>query len=555
MAKWRGRGDDVSKGDILPKGHLKTEAPLADCHANAAQLSYDGYTVPLSGSQSSNARNVKMTTVDQATETARRLHGELAAMRKQIANEAEATLENWTPAINREEFLPSAENLARYLAFRKMDSRALQEGLSSLGLSSLGRCESRVLPSIDSVLATLARIAGIKGQPYPDASDMESGSDRLLAHQSAIFGSDPDGPATRIMATLPTEAASEPELMRKLIANGADCMRINCAHDSAEIWEQMIEHIHTAASELKRDVRIDMDLGGPKIRLEKVSKEAKNRLMRGDRFILTDAISEKSGLAEATLSYETLLDTLAPGDDVWINDGKIGARVVEKDGRRVKLKIFNAREKGEKLKPRKGVNLPGVEITVPALTGEDIGNLDFVARNADIIGFSFVQTPEDVRALHTEVQKRCQPGRLPALMLKIETPLAVRNLPRLIVQAGGLMPVAVMIARGDLAVELGLERLSEMQEQILWICEAAHVPVVWATQVLDSMVHDGAPTRAETTDAAMSQRAECVMLNKGPHLAKAVAFLDRVLHRMDRHQSKKSPLLGPLKSWQEPQLL
>ena len=94
-----------------------------------------------------------------------------------------------------------------------------------------------------------------------------------------------------------------------------------------------------------------------------------------------------------------------------------------------------------------------------------------------------------------------------------------------------------------------------MQEQILWICEAAHVPVVWATQVLDSMVHDGAPTRAETTDAAMSQRAECVMLNKGPHLAKAVAFLDRVLHRMDRHQSKKSALLGPLKSWQEPQLL
>ena len=448
-----------------------------------------------------------MTTVDQATETARQLHGQLAAMRKKIAEEADLTLENWMPAIIREEFLPSARNLAHNLAFRKTDSRALQEGLSSLGLSSLGRCESRVMPAIDSVLATLARIAGISGHPYPDPVDMDSGSVRLLAHQSAIFGTDPDGPATRIMATLPTEAASEPDLVRKLIANGADCMRINCAHDSAEVWEQMIGHIHAAAAELKRDVRIDMDLGGPKIRIEKVSKEAKNRLMRGDKFILTDAISENSGLAEAMLSYETLIDRLAPGDDVWINDGKIGARVVEKDGRRVTLKIFNAREKGERLKPRKGVNLPGVEITVPALTSEDIGNLDFVCRNAGIIGYSFVQTPEDVRALHAEVEKRCPPDRLPALLLKIETPLAVRNLPRLIVQAGGLMPVAVMIARGDLAVELGLERLSEMQEQILWICEAAHVPVVWATQVLDSMVHNGAPTRAETTDAAMSQRA------------------------------------------------
>lgn len=493
--------------------------------------------------------------VDQATETARRLHSDLTAMRKQIADEAEVTLVNWRDSIVRDEFLASASNLAHYLAFRKMDSRFLQEGLSSLGLSSLGRCESRVMPAIDSVLATLARIAGIDGHPYPDPVEMEFGSARLVEHQSAIFGSDPDGPATRIMATLPTEAGSEPELVRKLIANGADCMRINCAHDSVEIWEQMISHIHAAASELKRDVRIDMDLGGPKIRLEKVSKEAKKRLMRGDKFILTDKISEKSGLAEATLSYGTLLDRLAPGDDVWINDGKIGARVVEKDGRKVTLKIFNAREKGEKLKPRKGVNLPGVEITVPALTREDIGNLDFVTKNADIIGFSFVQTPEDVRALHDEMSKRSNGDRLPALMLKIETPLAVRNLPRLIVQAGGLMPVSVMIARGDLAVELGLERLSEMQEQILWICEAAHVPVVWATQVLDSMVHDGAPTRAETTDAAMSQRAECVMLNKGPHLAKTVAFLDRVLHRMDRHQSKKSALLGPLKSWQEPQLL
>jgi pyruvate kinase len=112
-----------------------------------------------------------------------------------------------------------------------------------------------------------------------------------------------------------------------------------------------------------------------------------------------------------------------------------------------------------------------------------------------------------------------------------------------------------MIARGDLAVEIGPGRLSEVQEQILWICEAAHVPVVWATQVLERLVKDGAASRGEATDAAMGQRAECVMLNKGPHQVEAIAFLDDVLRRMDRHQHKKAARLAPLGSWSQPQTL
>lgn len=238
-----------------------------------------------------------------------------------------------------------------------------------------------------------------------------------------------------------------------------------------------------------------------------------------------------------------------------MDDGKLGARVVAREGNRAALPVTRAKPKGYKLKPEKGVNLPGVELAIPALTKEDIAHLDFVAAHSDIIGYSFVQTPEDVRCLIGELEKRIKGRPLPALMLKIETPLAVRNLPRLIVQAGGHLPVAVVIARGDLAVEIGLERLSEIQEEILWLCEAAHVPVVWATQVLENLVKEGMATRTETTDAAMAQRAECVMLNKGPHLVKAVSFLDRILRRMDRHQNKKSSRLGPLKSWQGPQPL
>jgi pyruvate kinase len=109
--------------------------------------------------------------------------------------------------------------------------------------------------------------------------------------------------------------------------------------------------------------------------------------------------------------------------------------------------------------------------------------------------------------------------------------------------------VGVMIARGDLAVEAGYERLAEVQEEILWLCEAAHLPVIWATEVLDQLARTGQPSRAEVSDAAMAQQAECVMLNKGPHVDTAIVVLDDILRRMSGHQRKKTPQLRPLRSW------
>ncbi len=135
------------------------------------------------------------------------------------------------------------------------------------------------------------------------------------------------------------------------------------------------------------------------------------------------------------------------------------------------------------------------------------------------------------------------------LILKIETRRGFEHLPELLFEALAGPAAGVMIARGDLAVECGFERLAEVQEEILWACEAAHMPVVWATQVLESLAKKGLPSRAEITDAAMGERAECVMLNKGPHILEAMRTLDDVLRRMQDHQSKKRPLLRALKSW------
>jgi len=204
----------------------------------------------------------------------------------------------------------------------------------------------------------------------------------------------------------------------------------------------------------------------------------------------------------------------------------------------------------EKLKPEKGVNFPDTDFSIPALTGEDRTALRFVARHADTVEFSFVQSHEDVAELQEALaRERPEDWHLLGLVLKIETSRAVRNLPDMLVRAAGRQPSAIMIARGDLAVEIGFVRLAEMQEQILWLCEAAHVPVIWATQVLESYLKTGVPTRGEMTDAAMAARAECVMLNKGPYLFEGIEQLGLLLGRMSGHMSKKTPQLRAFQSW------
>jgi pyruvate kinase len=138
-------------------------------------------------------------------------------------------------------------------------------------------------------------------------------------------------------------------------------------------------------------------------------------------------------------------------------------------------------------------------------------------------------------------------AQLPAIVVKIETRRGFSSLPQILLAALREPTCGVMIARGDLAVECGFERLAEVQEEILWLCEAAHVPVIWATQVLESLAETGLPSRAEITDAAMGNRAECVMLNKGPHMVETVRMLADILTRMAGHQAKKRALLRGLR--------
>jgi pyruvate kinase len=253
--------------------------------------------------------------------------------------------------------------------------------------------------------------------------------------------------------------------------------------------------------------------------------------------------------AQIGCSLSAVFNDAKPGERIFFDDGKIEGviRAVHKEGAepRLEVKITNARNGTVKLRAEKGINLPDTKLRISALAPKDREDLEFVTKYGDLVSLSFVRCPEDVAELIQELDRlgatRTQ------IILKIENRAAVEALPRILLTAMGRPTVtAVMVARGDLGVEIGFERMAEIQEQILWICEAAHVPVIWATQVLESLVKRGLPSRAEVTDAAMSGRAECVMLNKGPHILLALDFLCDVLGRMEGHQTKKSALMRKL---------
>jgi pyruvate kinase len=446
----------------------------------------------------------------------------------------------------------SIRNFHHYLALRRRDIRSLQEDLARLGLSSLGRAESHVLYSVEAVLHALGALTG-RPEPRPEARGapgFDEGPATLAANTDALLGRRPEGRGVRIMVTLPGESAGDLSLVRSLVERGMDVARINCAHDDAAVWARMVATVRTAAESVGKPCLVQMDLGGPKLRTGPCPGEIPLRV--GDTLLLTRGgePGQPAGQdgsdspAHISCSLPQVLDAVEPGDRLFIDDGKIGGRVEGVDELSARVRITHAKSQGSILRADRGINLPDSHLDLPALTPKDRDDLESAARLADIVALSFVERTRDVADLDAELRRLGAPDT--GVVLKIETRRGFTSLPALLPQAIGKRPVGVMIARGDMAVECGFERLAEVQEEILWLCEAAHVPVVWATQVLDRLSRKGLPTRAEVTDAAMAERAECVMLNKGPHVLEAIALLDGILRRMETHQHKKSATLRSL---------
>jgi pyruvate kinase len=490
-----------------------------------------------------------------AIDAAEQVLNDVDALRSAVAQEAATIASNWEGWITRPEFAASADNLAHYLALRRRDIRPLQRTLMARGLSSLGRAESRVMPALDAVAGVLSVLAGRSvGMPDIDP-DFFAGEDRLLARTTELLGPGAQRRPVHFLITTPSEAADDRGFMTRLAELGVEAVRINCAHDDADAWARMIEGVDLAAAKTGRRMKVLMDLAGPKIRTGEIRKHKDGkRVGLGELLAIAapgrlDAVDKNLPALECTLPEA--IAAARVGQRIFIDDGKLETEVtrIEPWGVVVEIKA-GPDEDGYKLKAEKGINFPDTDFTVPALTSKDIEDLAFVAHHADGIEFSFVQREDDIVALQDALAHlRPDDWQKLGLVLKIETVRAVANLPAMLVRAAGRQPTAMMIARGDLAVEIGFARLAEMQEELLWLGEAAQIPVIWATQVLESFIKSGVPSRGEMTDAAMSARAECVMLNKGPFLFEAIAELDRLLERMGEHMHKKTPQLRRLASW------
>ncbi len=579
----------------------------------------------------------------------------------------------------------SAANLLHYLALRRHDIRQLQGQLAALGLSSLGRTEPHVISALYAVMNALHRLAGShengEGLPH-SAPDIGAGAVLLDNNTQALLGPPPRGRSVRIMVTMPSEAATDYNLVRDLVLHGMDCMRINCAHDGSDAWLSMIRNLRRAEKETGKLCKVAMDVAGPKLRTgpvesgpavvkfkplrddlgrvisparvwltpasrpehapahadasipvpadwlarlktgdhvrfrdargssrslritacsgrsrwaessktcyivpglefesetKKTASRLKNKALKrglptarvgqippkeqqillkvGDTLILTRSLDpgqparydKKKQLispAHIGVSLPEFFDCVRPGEPISLDDGKIGGLIREVGSEEVRVEITQARPTGEKLGAEKGINVPDSTLRLSSLTKDDLETLKFIVQYADIVGYSFVRKEEDVHELQRHLAELG--GKDLGIILKIETREGFEQLPRLLLAAMRGRAVGVMIARGDLAIECGYQRLAEVQEEILWICEAAHMPVIWATQVLESLAKTGVPSRSEITDAAMGERAECVMLNKGPYIVTAVRILDDILRRMQSHQEKKRSMLRKL---------
>jgi pyruvate kinase len=258
-----------------------------------------------------------------------------------------------------------------------------------------------------------------------------------------------------------------------------------------------------------------------------------------------DEAGQLTAPAHISCQIPEVFQNVKQGEAILFDDGKIEGIIESVHSKRFTVRITRAKLNGARLKAEKGINFPTSDLGISGLTAKDKLDLNFVVQHADVVNFSFVNSKEDVEDLLKELKRLKATNKL-SIILKIETQRAFDNLKEILLTAMQVHYIGVMIARGDLAVEVGWDHIGRVQKEILSICGAAHIPVVWATQVLENLAKTGLPSRAEMTDAATSLNAECVMLNKGPYINDTIQLLNKVLGGMESYQEKNEAMLPKL---------
>ncbi|XP_060212033.1 plastidial pyruvate kinase 4, chloroplastic isoform X2 [Lycium barbarum] len=306
-------------------------------------------------------------------------------------------------------------------------------------------------------------------------------------------------------------------------------------------------YVKSGAKLFIKDKRRKLSAGGQVVNVPSLKQFIKLRV--GDLLTISrdsqnaeNNLISSTGAHRITCSSEYVFDSVKPGEPIAFDDGKIWGIIKATSTSEILVSITHAGPRGSKLGSEKSINIPRSNIRYEGLTLKDLIDLDFVANHADMVGVSFVRDVRDILLLRQELETRKR-GDL-GVVLKIETKEGFEKLPVLLLEAMKMPnPLGIMIARGDLAVECGWENMAYIQKEIISVCTAGHVPVIWATQVLESLVKYGVPTRAELTDAEEGMRTNCIMLNKGKCIVEAVSFLQKIL---SNHSMKPSAEFKPL---------
>ena len=568
-----------------------------------------------------------------------------------IINDALLMEKNAAPALSKvhPKNRKSACNLLHYRALQKHDLRKLQKKLDWMGLSRLANSQPHVMASLRTNKAILEALLHNTPLQLPaNELSFKKGHNARRTNLKKLLGPRPAERRTRIMVTLPTQAADDPQLVVEMLMAGMNCARINCAHDDPDIWMKMTHNIRNASAQTGRKCKIAMDLAGPKIRtgpvvegpgivklrppkdiygkwsaplplwlgsnprpglphipiaendlarlndvktlyltdtrqknrtLHIIKKETggymahchkttyletgmplyfdKNKkndaihigelphkkipipLKNGDLLRLDKdpligepaAFNDKGELiskAHISCSCPEIFAQVKPGHRVLFDDGKIEGIVKKVTKESLLIKITRTPHPTAKLRSEKEINFPDSNLHINGLTEQDKKDLAFIAQHADVAGFSFVNRPDDVYQIIEELEKINAKNQL-GVILKIETRIGFHNLTDILLAAMHLRPIGVMIARSNLAVETGWNNIGRVQQEILSTCMAAHITDVWATQVPESLAIKGLPSHPEVTDTFMAQRADCVMLNKGPYIIEAIQSLNAIL--------------------------
>lgn len=245
--------------------------------------------------------------------------------------------------------------------------------------------------------------------------------------------------------------------------------------------------------------------------------------------------------AHISCTSSAIFSQVKEGERILFDDGKITGVIKKINEESLSIKITHAAGGSAKLKAEKGINFPDTQLNINGLTAKDRQDLPFIVEHADVVNFSFVNRPEDVKELTMVLEELNALDKL-GIVLKIETQSGYNQLTEILLEAMQAYPVGVMIARGDLAIETGWKNIGRVQEEILSLCQAAHITDIWATQVLENLAKTGIPSRSEITDTVMAQRADCVMLNKGPYILDAIQLLDTILTDMEPYWNKNEPM-------------